>query len=180
MKNKYLIRTIERPFVSLLYAKSSISISTDKNNWRVLMEIEKAMEKPGDYEITIAPKSNKRSLDANAFLWVLIGKIAEFHKLKPTDVYRREVVSFGKYDVLCLQENALPDFKQHWESNGEGWQIVPFESKIKGCINVKAYYGTSVYTSAEMSRFIDLLIEECNQIGVYVDTEELREVKREL
>ena len=40
------------------------------------------------------------------------------------------------------------------------------KSKLEGFTNVVAYYGSSTYNTKEMSRLIELLIEECKQFGI--------------
>jgi hypothetical protein len=50
-----------------------------------------------------------------------------------------------------------------WEHNGLGWVTERSPSKIEGCTNVTLYYGSSTYDTAQMSRLIDLVIQECKQ-----------------
>ena len=59
--------------------------------------------KAGEYELK--RKNPKRSLDANAYCWVLIHKIAEKIRDVPAEVYRRYVRDVGqKTIVTCVQE----------------------------------------------------------------------------
>ena len=50
--------------------------------------------------------------------------------------------------------------------NGIGWQTDTFPSKIKGCTNVILYYGSSTYDSAQMSRLTNIIIQDCEQLGI--------------
>ena len=59
-----------------------------------------------------------------------------------------------------------------WSKNGIGWQTDTFPSKIEGCTNVILYYGSSTYDTAQMSRLINLILDECRQVGIEVKSEE--------
>ena len=39
-------------------------------------------------------------------------------------------------------------------------------SKIEGCTNVILYYGSSTYNTEQMSRLINLVVEDCKAQGV--------------
>ena len=45
-------------------------------------------------------------------------------------------------------------------------------SKIKGYTNTRCFYGSSVYDTAQMSRLIALIVEECKAAGVETMTPE--------
>lgn len=121
--------------------------------------------KPGDYEIV--PRKKKRSLDANGYAWVLIDKLAEATGYPKTEVYRNSIREVGGVsDIYCMKDEAVDMFRTVWAKNGLGWQTETFPSKLPGCVNVIAYYGTSVYTTKQMARFIDHLIEDCWALGI--------------
>ena len=121
--------------------------------------------KAGEY--TISPAKKPRSLDANAYCWVLIGKLAEALRLPKEEVYRNAIKDIGgNYDVVCVQEKALDALKRGWTHNGLGWQIETMPSKIDGCVNAMLYYGSSVYDARQMSLLIDHIIEDCRALGI--------------
>lgn len=51
--------------------------------------------KDRDYDLTIKEHREKRSLDANAYAWVLMGKLAAAMHIKPVEVYRQQIVGVG-------------------------------------------------------------------------------------
>lgn len=108
----------------------------------------------------------KRSLDANAYYWKLCGVLGRAIGEKPEDIYLRHIKDVGNYSTLCVQEKALADFKQKWTSDHLGRFIETRESKIPGCVTVLAYYGSSDFDRAQMSRLIDNLIQDCEAVGV--------------
>jgi hypothetical protein len=117
--------------------------------------------------VEIKKAANRRSKDANAFAWVLIDKIAEKMHLPKKDVYRSAIREIGGVsETICLMDKAVERLRSGWERNGIGWQTETMPSKIPGCTNVILYYGSSTYDTAQMSRLIDLLIQEAEQLGI--------------
>lgn len=122
---------------------------------------------------------NKRSLDANAYCWTLLGKLSEKMNIKPADIYKMEIKDIGVYEVLPIKDAAVEKFVQAWQKNGIGWICeVIGKSKIEGYTNIKAYYGSSTYDTKEMSRLIDSIVYDCKMQGIETATpEELARLK---
>ena len=53
-----------------------------------------------------------------------------------------------------------------WRHNGIGWQTETIPSKIKGCVNVVLYYGSSTYDTAQMSLLIDMVVQDCKDQNI--------------
>jgi hypothetical protein len=121
--------------------------------------------------IEVKPFRAKRSLDANAYCWVLIDKLAEKTGESKEAVYKQYITNIGgNSEVVCVKNSAVERLRQGWQKNGIGWQTETFESKISGCTNVVLYYGSSVYDSAQMSRLLDLIIQDCKEQGIPTET----------
>ena len=117
--------------------------------------------------IKIGKKTKKRSLDANAYAWVLLSKLAEKLNKSKTEIYRDLIKDVGgNCDTVCVQDKAVKQLCEGWERNGLGWLTETFPSKIEGCTNVTLYYGSSTYDSAQMTRLINLILQECRQFGI--------------
>jgi hypothetical protein len=126
-----------------------------------------------DVEIDIRPRRKRRSLDANAYAWVLIDKIAEAMRIGRTEVYRNAIRDIGGVSTtICVTDGALERLRSGWEAHGIGWQTETFPSKVKGCTNVTLYYGSSTYDSAQMGALIDHLIQDAEGLGVETITPE--------
>lgn len=109
----------------------------------------------------------KRSLDANAYCFVLIGKIAEKTGVPKDEVYREAVRNLGgNYDTVCIQNKAADALCEGWSHNGLGWIAERFPSKIDGCVNVNLYYGSSTYDTKTMSRLIDNIVQDAKALGI--------------
>lgn len=119
------------------------------------------------YELKIEKVKNKRSLDANGYAWVLIDKLAQKLRTDKTDVYRNAIKDIGGVSTMvCIKQDAAETMKREWEKRGVGWQVEEMPSKLKGCVNLILYYGSSVYDTKQMSALIDRLIEECKEQGI--------------
>ena len=123
--------------------------------------------KDGQVSFEIKKASKKRSRDANALAWVLIDKLAEKTRIPKTEVYRSAIKEIGGVsEVVCIQDKAVDRLCSGWQKNGLGWQTETVPSKIPGCTNVILYYGSSCYDTQQMSRLLDLIIQECEQQGI--------------
>lgn len=121
-----------------------------------------------EYDLTIKEHRKKRSLDANAYAWVLIHKLAKEMHEKPIDIYRKAVLNVGdNYTPMCVREQDVGRLTITWEANGDGWQCVDRgPSSVQGCRTIFAYYGSSVFDTAQMSRLIDDIVQDCKAIGI--------------
>lgn len=126
-----------------------------------------------DIDLEIKRVSKKRSLDANAYCWVLIDKIAERTGIKKTEVYRNAIREIGGVSTtVCVLDQAVEKLREGWQKNGIGWQTETIKSKVPGCTNVILYYGSSAYDSRQMSQLIDSLIQDAEALGIPTITEE--------
>lgn len=116
---------------------------------------------------------NKRSLDANAYCWVLISKLAEKLNIPKSEIYRRMIRDIGgNSDVVCIQNKAVDSLCEGWSRNGLGWQTETTPSKLDGCTNVVLYYGSSTYDTAQMSRLINNVVEACREQNIETRSDE--------
>ena len=156
-----------------LVVEGDISVISD--------EITKIKESPDKWEVEFKKKSVKRSLDANAYAWVLMDKLAKKLYTDKVSVYReiiRDVPDISK--TVCVLEKDAESIAKEWQSKGLGWQTETFPSKLKGCVNMTLYIGSSEFTAAQMNTFIDLIVAECKEQKIETMTPlELEKIKRE-
>ena len=126
------------------------------------------------YDLEVKEHRKKRSLDANAYCWVLINKIADALRITPVEIYRQAIQNVGgNFEVLPVKEEAAEHFKQVWQAQGLGWPCVDMgKSKIDGYRNLRAYYGSSTYSSTQMAELIENLIQDCRALDIEVKSEE--------
>ena len=122
-------------------------------------------EKP--VSIEIKRYSKKRSLEANAYCWTLVDKIAEKLKLTKAEVYRNAIREIGGVsDIIGVRDRAVETFRRSWEKNGLGWQTDILPSKKEGWSNVVIYYGSSCYDSHQMHLLISNLQQDAEALGI--------------
>lgn len=124
--------------------------------------------KPKPYDVTIKEHRKKRSKDANAMAWELIGKLAEVMRITPSEVYINAIQNIGgNYEVIPVKEEAAQKFTEVWQRQGIGWPCVDMgKSRIPGYRNLRAYYGSSTYDTQQMSMLIENLIQDCKALGI--------------
>lgn len=98
---------------------------------------------------------------------MLIGKLAEKLKLPRIDLYRHYIRQIGgNYETVCIKAEHADEFCRLWEKNGLGWIAEPFDSKLDGCTNVNCYMGSSEYNTEQMTRLINLVVDDCQGCGI--------------
>lgn len=90
--------------------------------------------------IEIKKHKNKRRLDANAYMWVLISKIEEKVNVSKDIVYKDAIKNIGVYEVIPVKNEAVDRFIEAWTKNGLGWICETTKSKLEGYTNILAYY----------------------------------------
>lgn len=145
----------------------SIDLKTKNPKISLLLEIDnvEAIEKlKNEQKLNVELKKyrNKRSLDANAYCWVLCDRIAkELCKdgaiVTKEQVYQDAIKRIGTFEAMIVEEKAYENFKRIWENQGLGFLVQEVSKKDK-CVKVHCYYGSSTYDSKEMSLLIDLIV----------------------
>lgn len=134
-----------------------------------------------EYILTVKEHKHKRSLNANSYAWTLMDKLAEKLRMAKTDIYRSYIKEIGgNNSLVCVQDKALDDLIKTWTAHDTGWLAEPEKSKLDGCTNVRLYYGSSVYDTAQMSRLIELIVADCKANDIETLTpEELSRMSEE-
>ena len=131
-----------------------------------------------DKKFEIKEHKEKRSLNANAYAWVLIGKIAEVVGNTKEEVYREYIKNKGIYRIITIDEKAAPTFMKVWQGQGLGWLCETSTTKIAGLVDIVAYYGTSSYNTKQMASFIDYIVQEAKELEIEtLSPEEIERLK---
>ena len=141
------------------------------------------MHKYDGKEVTVDIKVKRkgRSLDANAYCWVLCDKIASTKGLllKKTDVYKQAIRDYGVTTILPVETAKLEAILRTWDNLGLGNDHdIICHSKIKGYTNVRLYVGSSQYNTEEMSVLLDGIIADAQELGIQTETpDQIAEMK---
>lgn len=121
------------------------------------------------YDIEIKEHWEKRSLDANAYCWVLIGKLAAKLRIPPNEVYRQYIQDIGgNYTIVPVKEDRIDHWERIWCSGHVGRTVKDLGPcrTLDGYHNIMSYIGSSDYDTAQMSRLIDLIVQDCKAHGI--------------
>ena len=131
-----------------------------------------------EYDIEIKEKRKHRSLNANAYCWLVAQKIAvELSKNSYTtkeDVYKKAIKDCGHFTYVPVRSDAVDRYIQIWQAHGIGWiaEDAGECQSLKGYHNIMCFHGSSIYTQQEMARLIDCLVDECNQLDIQLEPSE--------
>lgn len=124
-----------------------------------------------DLELDIKKYREKRSLNANAYMWTLLDKLAAKLHADREELYLRYVKHYGIWCDVTLMANKARTIMTGWERQGLGWKTEVIQANDK-TVDVRLYYGTSVYNGEQMRRVIDAVVEDCKDMGIETRTPE--------
>lgn len=117
----------------------------------------------GVFEAELKKHYEKRSLNANAYAWVLITKIANSLRTSKEDVYFEMLKRYGQGGAVSVQEKSAERFKRTYkyhesigksELHGQMWEHFRF------------WIGSSEYNTYEMSILIDGIVDEAKALDI--------------
>lgn len=106
----------------------------------------------------------KRSLDANAYCWVLLQKLAEAVNSDKWSVYLECLQKYSRaFTHVIVKESAVERMKELYRTSVDLGQVT-----VNGQTGhqLQVYYGSSTFDTKEMSVFIDGIISECKELGI--------------
>ena len=125
--------------------------------------------KDKEYDLVIKEHKEKRSLDSNAYCWLLCNKIADVLSTDKDSVYRANLMAFGQSDRIIVLEEALESLKRSYKYTEIASK---FERKGKKYLELIIYHGSSTYNSKEMSILINGIVQEAQALGIETMTPE--------
>ena len=140
---------------------NKVLINLETENKTILEELEKLFNSQKQMKIEIKKYRKKRSLDANAYFWVMVDKLSEKLSIGRTEMYRKYIKEGGVMQIIPIKTECVDKWISIWEEKGDGWFCETMTSKLPGYTNIKTYFGSSSYDSNEMARIIDLAIQDC-------------------
>ena len=165
---------------SVRYTKAAIAVD-GSGTWMKLLvhpaDSQKARKavlesKECVYTAELKEHREKRSLDANAYLWVMLDKLAEAVGSTKDELYLRYVKDHGVFKDFVLTEDEAKTFCVAWSKLGLGWKTEQVDYAEDGeRVVIRAYYGTSSYNVRQMSRVLDSVIEDARSVGIEVMSE---------
>ena len=152
-----------------LDGKAQVTLTINEKNTLIQSLDELSAAEQLSFEMK--PYRAKRSLDSNAYAWVLLDKLSEKLRIPKVTIYREIIKDVGgNNETVCVTNGAVKRLCEGWSKNGIGWITETFPSKLDGCTNVILYYGSSEYDTKQMSQLIDIIVRECKEQGIQTET----------
>lgn len=164
-----------------------ISQDWSSGNFLLTIEMERCphtIQKYVDKTLDIGIKQHreKRSLNANAYAWVLMQKMAEKLKSDKETVYLDMLRRYSRvFTHVLIRPEAVEAFRR--EFSRETRVIEDLGTVVvNGTVStqLRCYFGSSSFDTKQMSVFLDGIVSECKQLEIEtLPPEELRRMKGE-
>ena len=143
--------------------KPTVSLEiNEKSAFELMIDELKDCEK---LSIEVKQYREKRSLNANAYAWKLIGEIADMVRASKEDIYLEMLKRYGQSEIFSvLSHIPFGEYVKYYEEAGE--------SMLNGkqFTHYKVYKGSSEFDTREMSILIDGIVTEAKYLGIQTET----------
>lgn len=119
------------------------------------------LDKDTVYDVKIDKHREKRSLNANAYLWKLVTEIGNILNKSKEEVYLQMLKDYGQSMLIPVPRGTIPsritkyyEFECSSQLNG------------KDADWYKCYIGSSEYDTKEMSILLNGAVEEAKNLGI--------------
>ena len=105
----------------------------------------------------------KRSLDSNAYAWILMQRIAEVINSDKWSVYLEMLGKYGVFTHIIVKPSVVDKVKDEWRTVKELGEV-----NVNGRtgIQLQCYFGSSTYDTKEMATFIDGIVQEAKELDI--------------
>jgi len=113
----------------------------------------------------------KRSLDSNAYLWVLLNKMSVALRTTKDELYLQVLDRYGVFTHIIVKENVVQRVIEQWRTVRELGEVT---INGKTGVQIQCFFGSSTYSNLEMSALINGVVQEAKDLDIETIT------KREL
>lgn len=135
--------------------------------------LDKVLQLAGkEVEIVIKEPREKRSLDANAYFWLIVGKIADKLRASKEEIYFKLLKDYGQSVTITVRKGL--DITKA----GFKYYEVLKDGLIKGkeFTAYRVFIGSSQYDTKQMSVLIDGAVQEAKELGIDVELEDFIDI----
>lgn len=119
------------------------------------------------YAVEIKEYREKRSLNANDYFWRLLDEMASHLGSTKEYLYLDYVKQVGPFKDFELSVDEAKTFRVAWSRLGTGWPTEQVDFTPDGeRVTIRAYYGSSTYNKRQMSRLIDMAVQDARSMGI--------------
>lgn len=129
------------------------------------------LEDDKEYVCEIKKYRQKRSKNANSYMWELIGKLSQEMNKSTEELYRNYIKEFGIFKDVVIEPEAVGTLEHVWSAYGLGWFCEEVDT-VNEMATLRLYYGSSSYNTKQMSVLIDAVVQDCKAVGIETMTPE--------
>lgn len=119
------------------------------------------LDKDTVYDVKIDKHREKRSLNANAYLWKLVTEIGNVLNKSKEEVYLQMLIDYGQSEMVSiLSEIDVKGYFKYYKLAGTS--IL----NDKEFNHYKIYKGSSEYDTKEMSILLEGVVQEAKNLGI--------------
>lgn len=153
---------------------TEITLTTDDRRVDI-SKLKEAVSRGKQLTAEIKQHRKKRSLDANAYLWVLLGKMAEVLRTDKDEIYLLMLERYGVYTHIIAKPHVVEQVKQQWRTVRELGEVTV---NGQNGIQLQCYFGSSTYDTKQMATLIDGVVSECQELGIdTLSPDEIQDLK---
>ena len=166
-------------FKALESGETEVSFVVDKLTYSEKNHVRAALEGAREaLSLVLSKFRQKRSLNANNYAWVLLQKLAEERGQTKEEVYREFIKQYGIFRPVTVNKEAAETLEYIWQKNGLGW-VLEETGRTDESVDLLMYYGSSTYSTRQMARLLDAIVNDCKQCGIEtLPPEQIEEMKR--
>lgn len=128
------------------------------------------------YKLEVKEFYKKRSLDANAKMWALINEMSTILRLPPEEIYQGYIPDVGNnYKYIPSLPEDVESWTKDWCDGHIGRMVEDVgpcrTTGLRGYRLLKMYRGSSEYDVPTFSRLLDLVLQDCRNLGIEVMSE---------
>lgn len=163
------IKKIETP--KLYYDETIFTIVFSKGQGKEVAQLYASLniDPEKDYTVKIEPVKRKRSLNSNAYAWVLMTEIANVLRTDKDEIYVEMLKRYGQ----IAEDKAGNKIIFSVRSDIDATSFYKYLERIgTGTVNgtefthYRALKGSSEFDTKEMSIFIDGIVSEAKNLGI--------------
>ena len=118
-----------------------------------------------------------RSLTANGYLWVLIGKLAVSLNSTKWDIYKHELKKWSsEFTYMVVEPKTAEYLKSKEDDENADFRVVEIlnEGELNGkkAVQILAYLGSHAFDSKQMSVLIDGVVQDCKELSIPTKSDE--------
>lgn len=145
-----------------LNRKQRVTIELDRD-FRQMYDVLKDSE----VDVDIKKHRDRRSTNANNYLWHLLDEMGDVLERTKESLYFDYIKKCGPFKNFTLSEDEAKTFRVAWSRLGTGYPTEQVGYSPDGeKLIIRAYYGSSQYNTKQMSRLIDLVVQDAKELGI--------------